>query len=223
VVACYRGFIKEAFSLLNWTIAFALSYLISPFLANAISGYFDSRLIVDIVTRTLIFTVSFVVFFLLTADFSRDLTESTNIHLNRFLGLCFGLIKSLLIFGLIFALYNCFFDYALGRRLVKKDSDKVPNWFKEAYSAPLISFSSDLLDPVVRGFIGILKINFSDTIKLEEKIDYKIDDIEKFKNNEIINEPLGIKKNNNPQQKNDLGYDKKDIEKMQRLIEIINQ
>ena len=223
VVACYRGFIKEAFSLLNWTIAFALSYLISPFLADAIAGYFDSRLIVDIMTRTLIFMLSFVVFFLLTADFSRDLTESINIYLNRFLGLCFGLIKSLLIFGLIFALYNCFFDYALGRRLVKKDSDKVPNWFKEAYSAPLISFSSDLLDPVVRGFIGILKINFSDTLKLQEKIDYKIDDIEKFKNNEIANEPSGFEKNNNPQQKNDLGYDKKDIEKMQRLIEIINQ
>ena len=32
-----------------------------------------------------------------------------------------------------------------------------------------------------------------------------------------------IKKNNFTQQKNDLGYDKKDIEKMQRLIEIINQ
>ncbi len=191
VVACYRGFIKEAFSLLNWTIAFALSYLISPFLADAIAGYFDSRLMVDIITRTLIFMLSFVVFFLLTADFSRDLSESMNIYLNRFLGLCFGLIKSLLIFGLIFALYNCFFDYALGKRLVKKDSDKVPNWFKEAYSAPLISFSSDLLDPVVRGFIGILKINFSDALQL--------------------------------QQKNDLGYDKKDIEKMQRLIEIINQ
>jgi hypothetical protein len=32
-----------------------------------------------------------------------------------------------------------------------------------------------------------------------------------------------VKKNNFTQQKNDLGYDKKDIEKMQRLIEIINQ
>jgi uncharacterized membrane protein required for colicin V production len=160
-----------------------------------------------------------------------------NTYLNRFLGLCFGLLKSLLIFGLFFSLYNCFFDYALGRRLVKSESSRMPKWFTESYSAPIITFSGELIDPIVRGFIGILKINFSDALKIQDGIKYKVEEgVEKdnlldnnqqnFKNYQNENptpEKSEIKKNNFTQQKNDLGYDKKDIQKMQKLIEIINQ
>jgi hypothetical protein len=180
--------------------------------------------------------ISFITFLLLTSSFTSDLTESMNTYLNRFLGLCFGLLKSLLIFGLFFSLYNCFFDYALGRRLVKSESSRMPKWFTESYSAPIITFSGELVDPIVRGFIGILKINFSDALKLQDTIKYKGEDLEKdnlldgeqqnFKNYQNENptpEKSEIKKNSFTQQKNDLGYDKKDIEKMQKLIEIINQ
>ena len=232
-VACYRGAVKEVFSLLNWIIGFALSYLISPFLSQQLSPFFDSKLILDVSTRIVIFMISFITFLLLTSRFTSDLTESINTYLNRFLGLCFGLLKSLLIFGLFFSLYNCFFDYALGRRLVKSESSRMPKWFIESYSAPIISFSGDLIDPVVRGFIGILKINFSDVLKIQDTVKYKAEDLEKIKliddeqqnyqNENPTPKKSEIKKNSFTQQKNDLGYDKKDIEKMQKLIEIINQ
>ena len=235
-VACYRGAVKEVFSLLNWIIGFALSYLISPFLSQQLSPFFDSKLIVDVSTRIVIFMISFITFLLLTSRFTSDLTESINTYLNRFLGLCFGLLKSLLIFGLFFSLYNCFFDYALGRRLVKSESSRMPKWFTESYSAPIISFSGDLIDPVVRGFIGILKINFSDVLKIQDTVKYKEEDLEKIKllddeqqnfrnyqNENPTPKKSETKKNSFTQQKNDLGYDKKDIEKMQKLIEIINQ
>ena len=222
LVACYRGAVKEIFSLINWIIAFALSYLISPFLAKAIAGYFDSRLMVDVVTRIIIFITSFVLFTLLTANFVRDLSDSMNIYLNRFLGLCFGFLKSLLIFGLLFSLYNCFFDYALGKRLVKKDSTKSLTWFENANSSGLIRFSGEILDPIVRGFIGILKINFSDVLEIQNSVKYP-SELEEKNQIETPNELQKKEKIDNPQQKNDLGYDKKDIEKMQKLIEIINQ
>jgi len=235
-VACYRGAVKEVFSLLNWIIGFALSYLISPFLSQQLSPFFDSKLILDVSTRIVIFMISFITFLLLTSRFTSDLTESINTYLNRFLGLCFGLLKSLLIFGLFFSLYNCFFDYALGRRLVKSESSRMPKWFIESYSAPIISFSGDLIDPVVRGFIGILKINFSDVLKIQNTVKYKTEDLEKIKllddeqqnfrnyqNENPTPKKSETKKNSFTQQKNDLGYDKKDIEKMQKLIEIINQ
>ena len=235
IVACYRGAVKEVFSLLNWIIAFALSYLISPYLADAISPYFESRLVLDVVVRIVTFMLSFIAFFLLTGRFTQDLSESINIYINRFLGLCFGAIKSLLIFGLLFSLYNCFFDYALGKRFVRKDSAKMPKWFNDSYSSSIISFSGELLDPAVRGFIGILKINFSDILKTPEII--KTNNYENEYMKEVLKEKSPenqnisnieapkpeVKKNNFTQQKNDLGYDKKDIEKMQKLIEIINQ
>jgi len=44
-----------------------------------------------------------------------------------------------------------------------------------------------------------------------------------YQNENPAPEKSEIKKNSFTQQKNDLGYDKKDIEKMQKLIEIINQ
>ena len=235
LVACYRGSVKEVFSLLNWIIAFALSYLISPFLADLLSPYFESRLVLDVVVRIVTFMLSFIAFFLLTGRFTQDLSESINIYINRFLGLCFGAIKSLLIFGLLFSLYNCFFDYALGKKFVRKDSVKMPKWFNDSYSSSIISFSGELLDPAVRGFIGILKINFSDILKTPEII--KTNNYENEYMKEVLKEKSPenqnisnieapkpeVKKNNFTQQKNDLGYDKKDIEKMQRLIEIINQ
>ena len=237
-VACYRGAVKEVFSLLNWIIAFALSYLISPFLSHQLSPFFDSKLILDVSTRIFIFMISFIIFLLLTSSFTSDLTESINTYLNRFLGLCFGFLKSILIFGLFFSLYNCFFDYALGRRLVKNESSRMPKWFTDSYSAPIITFSGELIDPVVRGFIGILKINFSDALKLQDAVKYKIDkdiqknnlfedggqqNLENYQNENLEPKKSEIKKNSFTQQKNDLGYDKKDIEKMQKLIEIINQ
>ena len=235
LVACYRGVVKEVFSLLNWIIAFALSYLVSPYLANLISPYFDSRLVLDVSVRIIVFTISFIAFFFLTGSFTQDLSDSINRYINRILGLFFGAFKSLLIFGLIFSLYNCFFDYALGKRFVRKDTAKMPTWFKDAYSSSIISFSGELLDPVVRGFIGILKINFSDILKTPEII--KTNSFENEYGKELLKEKTSeiqnnsnietpkpeIKKNNFTQQKNELGYDKKDIEKMQRLIEIINQ
>jgi len=232
-VACYRGAIKEIFSLLNWILAFALSYLISPFLADLLTPYFDSRLILDVVLRISIFMISFIVFFFLTGNFTQDLSESFNIYLNRILGLAVGLLKSLLIFGLVFSLYNCFFDYALGRRYVKKDTNRMPKWFSESNSASLITFSGELLDPAVRGFIGILKINFSDILKTPDIIKTNSDgnqyikEVLKEKSTETIKNLNNINENDNEnkfiQPKNDSGYDKKDIEKMQRLIEIINQ
>ena len=81
LVACYRGAVKEVFSLLNWIIAFALSYLISPFLADALSPYFESRLVLDVVVRIAIFMISFIAFFFLTGRFSQDLSESINIYI----------------------------------------------------------------------------------------------------------------------------------------------
>ena len=85
LVACYRGAVKEVFSLLNWIIAFALSYLISPFLADTLSPYFESRLILDVAVRIIIFTISFIAFFFFTGSFTQDLSESINRYVNRIL------------------------------------------------------------------------------------------------------------------------------------------
>jgi len=243
LVATYRGFIKEFFSVINWTIAFALSYLLSPFLSKFLVNYFESKLILNISVRIGLFIFSFIIFMLLTSNFVEDLTFSFNVYINKFFGAFFGFFKSILIFGLIYSLYNCFFDYALGQKLIAKNTNKMPSWYTNSYSSSVIDFAGNIIDPAVRGFIGFLKINYSEVLKVDKKIEKKIenkfkyDTLKDFEMNDSVNVHLQQQNPNEVDQKipdqpkvqpnfnikNDSGYDKKDIEKMQKLIEIINK
>lgn len=250
IVATYRGVVKEFFSLINWIIAFALSYLLSPLLSKIFINYFDNKLILYISIRMAVFLVSFISFILLTSRFVEDLNFSFNYYLNKFLGAVFGIFKSILIFGLVYSLYNCFFDYALGQKLISKNSNKMPTWYTDSYSSSVINIAGNTLDPVVQVFISFLKVNYSDVLHLDKTIENKIESRFKFNpdgDQEIQNNPEP-KSNMQPQpeinpsnildsntanqkkdigksdsKKNDSGYDKIDIQKMQNLIEIINQ
>jgi uncharacterized membrane protein required for colicin V production len=256
IVATYRGIIKEFFSLINWTFSFALSYLLSPFIAKMLVNTMESKLILNVTVRVAIFMISFLVFMLSTSRFVEDLTFSINVYFNKLLGMVYGVFKSILIFGLMFSLYNCFFDYALGQKLINKNANKMPNWFVYSYSSSIISFSGDVVDPVVKGFIGFLKFNYSDVIKIDKTIETKykyetIDDLanpSNFPENQLqLNDSKpdnssNMNNNNNQPNKNfktiqnnqekksvniknkedNNGYNKQDIQKLQKLIEIIN-
>lgn len=215
LIATYRGLIKEFFSFLNWILAFVLSYLFAPFLVDLLTNFFDSKLLLNIMARVVIFMLSFIIFLILTDGYCQDINDSINVYLNRFLGALFGFFKTVLIFGLIFSIYNSFFDYALGKRLVNKSVSRLPKWYVDSYSSTIISFAGDSVDPAVKGFIAFLRFDFLKKDFLNDKID-----------------DYSVKYNKNPEQKNsstniinkdDVGYDKKDLEKMQRLIEIINK
>ena len=243
IVATYRGLIKEFFSVINWTVAFTISYLLSPFLSKFLVNYFDGKLILNVSVRIGLFIISFIVFMLLTSRFVEDLTFSFNVYINKLFGAFFGFFKSILIFGLIYSLYNCFFDYALGQKLITKNTRKMPLWYTNSYSSSIIDFAGDTVDPVVKGFIGFLKINYSEVLKPDNKIEKKMEN--KFKYNSLKEVEIYDSANTHLQQqnpsdvdktttdqpkakpnfnlKNDSGYDKKDIEKLQKLIEIINK
>jgi len=240
VVATYRGVVKEFFSLLNWTVSFILSYLLSPLLSKIFVNMVESKLVLNVSTRIVVFMISFLIFMILTSKFVEDLNFSINVYLNKILGMIYGIFKSILIFGLLYSLYNCFFDYALGQRLIGKSSNKMPNWYINSYSSSIISFSGDAIDPVVKGFIGFLKFNYSDIIKIDKKIEtkYKYDSIDKIENSLENNQntvdpqisPDDTKNNDIDKKNNSLninkndenGYNKQDIQKLQKLIEIIN-
>lgn len=222
LIATYRGLIKEFFSFLNWILAFVFSYIFAPFLVELLSDFSESKLLLNIIVRVVVFMLSFIIFLIFTDGYCQDITNSINVFLNRLCGALFGFFKAVLIFGLIFSIYNSFFDYALGNRLVNKASNRLPKWYIDSYSSTLISFAGDSVDPVVKGFVGFLKLDF---IKSKDKVDELFDYKAKFKEQSSSIE-------NNEEQKTppkriinqeNSGYEKKDLEKMQRLIEIINK
>jgi len=257
-VACYRGVVKELFGFLNWIIALVLSYLISPFIADLLKNFFKNRLILDIGVRAIIFLICYITFIIATSGFSRDLSDSINIYLNRILGLFFGAFKSLIIFGLVYAFYNCFFDFALGSKLAKKEERRLPEWYYQSHSSGSVTYFGEALKPLAKGFIDFVISNLSKSMG-NYKIDIDKELIDKMKQEGTLNDIIdkvnsnslnidGIKQqldpelypnknvedsttsnsqqsnldNNSEKPKSDSGYNKKDIEKMHRLIEIIN-
>lgn len=233
LIAFYRGIVKEFFSLINWVLSFAISYLLSPILCDLMVSFFDSKLVMNISIRIGLFVFTFVVFLFSTMRLANDLSDSMNIYLNRTLGILLGIVKSLIIFGALYSLYNCFFDYALGQKIVAKNKYRLPSWYINSYSSGIVSKSGDLVDPVVRGFFSIAKKNVDDLIKIDEVVKPKIENeiisnyADEIDSDIIVKKQVDDENNKNkivkPTKKpSDVGYDKKDIEKMQKLIEIIN-
>lgn len=233
LIAFYRGIIKEFFSLINWVLSFAMSYLLSPILCDLLVNFFDSKLVMNISVRIVVFLLTFVIFLFSTIRLANDLTESMNIYLNRSLGILLGAVKSLILFGAVYSLYNCFFDYALGQKIVAQNKYRLPAWYLNSYSSPIVTRTGEFVDPVVRGFFSLAKKNVNDLIKIDDVVKPKIENdiiskyAEEIDSDIVIKKPVDDENNKNKIKKevkknNDVGYDKKDIEKMQKLIEIIN-
>lgn len=233
LIAFYRGIIKEFFSLINWILSFAMSYLLSPILCDLLVNFFDSKLVMNISVRIVVFLLTFVIFLFSTIRLANDLTESMNIYLNRSLGILLGAVKSLILFGAVYSLYNCFFDYALGQKIVAKNKYRLPAWYLNSYSSPIVTKTGEFVDPVVRGFFSIAKKNVNDLIKIDDVVKPKIENeliskyADEIETDIVIKKPVDDENNKNKigrpiKKNNDVGYDKKDIEKMQKLIEIIN-
>ncbi|MFZ9469762.1 MAG: CvpA family protein [Rickettsiales bacterium] len=233
LIAFYRGIVKEFFSLINWVLSFAMSYLLSPILCDLLVNFFDSKLVMNISVRIVVFLLTFVIFLFSTIRLANDLTESMNIYLNRSLGILLGAVKSLILFGAVYSLYNCFFDYALGQKIVAKNKYRLPAWYLNSYSSPIVTKTGEFVDPVVRGFFSIAKKNVNDLIKIDDVVKPKIENeliskyADEIETDIVIKKPVDDENNKNKigrpiKKNNDVGYDKKDIEKMQKLIEIIN-
>lgn len=135
---------------------------------------------------------------------------------------------------------------ALGSR-AKENPE--PKWLKDAKCYSLLKFSGDAVNPIVKTFMNSISVNLEKALPKEENLDEKIDEImeensldtetkqakeindkvEKVKNDvkkEVKEEKKDEKKSDVKDAKptaKDAGYSKKDIEKMNRLIDIVDK
>ena len=240
LTAFFRGFVKEIFSLLNWVVALTLSYFLSPYATEFLSEHFSNRLVLDGIVRSIIFILAFIGTAMSTSGLRDSMEEKMPKLFDRSLGVFFGFIKTLLIFGFIYALYFNLYGMLLGNKLKQEE----PQWLKDAKCYSLLKFSGEALDPLVKKFFDSISENMDGVIPAEEKeLDEKIEEIieEKAELSDKIDEKIGEKKaavkeetkeivketsketaKSVPVDK-DAGYSKKDIEKMNRLIDIIDK
>lgn len=208
VTAFFRGFVKEIFSLFNWAIAYLMSYLLAPYAVLLFSSY-SNAVVVGIIVRSVLFLIFLVASAMLTSGLCKELRTRIPTPFDKSLGVLYGLMKTLLVFGVIYSLIINSFS-ALSGKEIDENSSQYPRWLSEARSHDIIKFSGEILDPAIRMVFDSVRGNFDGKIPTPESVlDEKINDMLEEKNN-TLDLPTS-------------GYNQKDIEKMNRLIEIIDK
>lgn len=218
ITAFFRGFVKEVFSLFNWIIAIILSHLIAPYASELAIIYSKNKLVADIVSRSMIFIAAFIIFATSTSKLCKTLKEKMPQYFDKSLGVLWGLLKTLLVFGVAYSiLINAF--ASLSERKIDENSEQFPIWLKEAKCFNILKFSGEIVDPSVKLFFDAMVKNFDQVIpNPTSELDQKINEV-------IGKKKTDLNENNNESNLDikDSGYNKKDIEKMNHLIEIINK
>lgn len=214
LTAFFRGFVKEIFSLFNWIIALTLSFFLAPLFSDLVGKHYDNKVAIDVGARSVIFILAFILTAMSTSGLRDSMEDKIPKSFNRSLGLLFGFLKTLIIFGFVYSLYLNLYGFLLGKQAAPETMQD-PAWIKNAECYSLVKFSGETLDPAVRKFFEEATKNM-DKVVPKKLLDEKIDEVIDQKDEALEGLPSQIEKNIP-----DAGYNKKDIEKMNRLIEIV--
>lgn len=229
LTAFFRGFVKEIFSIFNWALALIISWALTPYLARVFYIYSDSKVVIDVVIRLILFVTTFVFTAMSTRSLSKDLRKKIPKLFDRSLGIFFGIAKIMLIFGLVYSIAINVIIYATDSDSTSS-AQKMPDWFLTSKSRSTVEFAGAIVNPIVEGIINSATKNFDRSLEGGEELDGKIQDIINDKIDGKLQEKLEeIEENQDLQDKliksleeeNNSGYNKKDIDKMNRLIEIV--
>ena len=231
LTALFRGLIKEVFAFSNWVISFVLSYLFAPYLSPFLHKFIASKIAGDLTARGIIFLLCFLIIALSTSSLCKALREATPKTLDRVLGVFFAFFKSIVVFGFIYSIYVNMYGFLLGNKLNKPENIEHPKILTDAKTYNLIKNSGEFLDPAVSLFFKAIAKNIEyaivKSLEFENKINQTVDD--KSINPDAINGfidqlPNDISnKVNNKIEEMDSGYEKKDIDKINNLIETIDK
>ncbi len=214
--AFFRGFVKEIFALIGWVLAFVGSYLLTPYLSELVNVYSQNKLVADLLSRTLLFVVIFLGYTFSISNFVNELRDKTPRAFDRSLGVLYGLIKTAIIFGAVYSVTLNALEFAAGKP-VEESSPQFPAFLREAKCHDIMKGSADVLNPAVTLFFDAVVKNFEKSLpkKDGEELNDKIDKIVQDKKSDVVDFDKGATP--------DTGYNKKDIEKMNHLIDIIDK
>lgn len=224
LIAFFRGFIKEIFSFFIWIISAVFAYFLSPFLAEFLSSYYKNENILYFATRLTIFIILFLTLSFSLSETIKNLKEKVPTIFDKSFGALFGVLKTILIFAIFYsAIYNTLSLVMKNANIDIKEGKnvKMPIWIREAKCGNILKISSSVVDPLVEIFVEavaqrVYKSNLVPKTLDDKIIDDTTEQISKEKNN-IDNS----KKDDVENSKDSGGYNKRDIEKMNRLIEIV--
>lgn len=126
LLALFRGFTKEVFSILGWVAALAATYFFFPLARDISRTYIESRIFADIAAGIALFLPTLILCSLLTHWISEQVRASAVSAVDRSLGFLFGLARGALIVVVAW--------WAVDRLMPPATQ---PAWLAEARTRPL--------------------------------------------------------------------------------------
>ena len=137
IVAAFRGFVKEIFSLFSWVFSIIISFHFFTDFKIILAEYVNQKIIIDVIAFGLPFLISLFICHLISNWLSPKFNTSEVLFFDKFIGLIFGGFRGILIVVLLFL----GFKYLVGVNL--------PEWLIEAYSFPYLDTIGNILKEIL--------------------------------------------------------------------------
>ena len=137
IVAAFRGFVKEIFSLFSWVFSIIISFNFFTDFKIILAEYVNQKIIIDVIAFGLPFLISLFICHLISKWLSPKFNTSEVLFFDKFIGFIFGCFRGIFIVVLLFL----GFKYLVGVNL--------PEWLIEAYSFPYLDTIGNILKEIL--------------------------------------------------------------------------
>jgi hypothetical protein len=228
LLAFIKGFVKSVFSLVNWLLAALISYFLTPIVSEIFSEQY-SYMVLHSVVGSVLFMISIIVLSIFTSGMSKTFLTVMPKSIDQSLGFAFGFSKGYLIVSLVFSIILTVYSSDFGMLSNKaefKDGRVGPSWLIEAKSYKILDLGGKIWRPLIDKVAKLVTDpeNIKDVAdKLKDGATKELDD--SLKNTGSNSQLNDLKKIHDLYNKIDdsvqKGYHKKEIEKMNRLIDTV--
>lgn len=201
VIAFARGLVKEVLSVIGWVLSAIFIFYLLPYLTPMIKNYVESPMMATFVSALVLLVLFYILWFLATFKMLKKLRKSKLSGLDRGLGLIFGFLRAFLLVVL--------FEILL-ETLVPTEI-KNPIFADSRYFKTASTFAEPLKTLIPEETLNQLKEKSS-----ARSSQLKEDPEALFKE---LAEPKTKKVNKEEDAPQEEGYDKQEIQSLDRLVE----
>ena len=122
-----RGFVKEFLSLTKWLLSLYIAFISFEKTKIILSGFLKDTEILDLITAISVFVLAFLILTFIFNFLFKFLSIKKIGFIDKSLGCLFGFSRMILIFSILFIIYNDIFY-----------NEEKPEWFNDSYSIKYI-------------------------------------------------------------------------------------
>lgn len=135
IVATFRGFIKETFSIISWIFSLFVAFNLFEKFKLELVNYISQKIVIDVIAFSFPFLTTLFISHLISKWLSPKFNFSEILFLDKFFGFLFGVLRG----ALIVVLFYLGFLYLIGKE------KKLPDLILEAYTYEYLKNTTDIL------------------------------------------------------------------------------